>query len=167
MVGTISPSRTPDPTSPVRNYHLPPFTMPILLKPRIPTPTSRHGRPMSLTPLGGQPGGPRSDHTVGQVTDYRQIPAPAPAPAPAPPAASSAREIVTEEEEEADRPARPTVKRQRREMSVALYSKIPESLHRNLKYRSIAEGKTISQLVTELLSETVGSWVAPHQRRAG
>jgi hypothetical protein len=79
--------------------------------------------------------------------------------------ASTPREIV-EEEEEADRPARPAVKRQRREMSVALYTKVPETLHKNLRYRAMAEGKTISQLVTELLSETVGSWVAPHQRRS-
>jgi hypothetical protein len=121
---------------------------------------------MSLAPFGGQPGGPRHDHTTGQVSDYRQVPAPAPAPAPAPPVASSPRETV-EEEEEADRPARATAKRQRREISVALYTKIPESLHKNLRYRAMAEGKTISQLVTELLGETVGSWVAPHQRRAG
>lgn len=121
---------------------------------------------MSLTPHSGQLGGPRQEPLPGQVSDHRPILAPAPAPAPAPPVASSPRETV-EEEEEADRPARPTAKRPRREMSVALYSKIPESLHRNLKYRAMAEGKTISQLVTELLTETVGVWVAPHQRRAG
>ena len=120
---------------------------------------------MSITPLAGQHSTPRHDHIGGQVGDYRPISAQPAAPAPAHPVASTPRE--TEEEEEADRPARPTAKRPRREMSVALYSKIPESLHRNLKYRAMAEGKTISQLVTELLTETVGVWVAPHQRRAG
>ena len=121
---------------------------------------------MSLSPLAGQHSTPRHDHSGGQVGDYRSISAPPAAPAPAHPVASTPRETV-EEEEEADRPARPTAKRPRREMSVALYSKIPESLHRNLKYRAMAEGKTISQLVTELLVETVGVGVAPHQRRAG
>lgn len=121
---------------------------------------------MTLSPFTGQHGTPRPDHTTGQVGDYRPVLAPPAAPAPAPPVASTPREVHTEEEEEGDRPARPTAKRARREISVALYSKIPEGLHRNLKYRAMAEGKTISQLVTELLTDTVGVWVAPHQRRS-
>lgn len=121
---------------------------------------------MTLAPYGGQLGGPRHDPLPGQVSDHRPIPAPPAAPAPAHPVASSAREVHPEEEEEADRPARPTAKRQRREISVALYCKVPEGLHRNLKYRALAEGKTVSQLVCELLGDTVGVWVAPHQRRS-
>lgn len=84
-------------------------------------------------------------------------PAPPPAPAPALPVQASPRD-----EEEPTSSPRPRAKR--RESTVALYVRVPESLQRNLKLRAVAEGIAISELVTELLSETVGSWSAPYRR---
>lgn len=100
----------------------------------------------------------QSSHLATPSQREPTAPPPAAAPVPAPPPAQA----LPREEEEA--PIAPKARKQKRESTVALYCRVPESLQRNLKLRAVAEGSTIAELVVELLSESVGSWSAPYRR---
>lgn len=89
---------------------------------------------------------------VGQVTPPRS-------PVPSTPPAATPRSA------EPETPSPPPARRpKKREATTPLYVRIPESLARNLRLMAVAEDRTQSEIVSEVLLQTVGQWVAPYRK---
>jgi hypothetical protein len=46
-----------------------------------------------------------------------------------------------------------------------LYVKVPESIAQNLRLMAVAEDRTQSEIVSEILSGTIGQWVRPYRKQ--
>jgi hypothetical protein len=53
-----------------------------------------------------------------------------------------------------------------KESTVALYLRVPASVARNLKLAAVAEDITMSDIVSRMLEQHLGTWVAPYRKSA-
>lgn len=68
-------------------------------------------------------------------------------------------------EPETPPPAPPARRPKRREATCALYVKVPESIAQNLRLMAVAEDRTQSEIVSEILAGTIGQWVRPYRKQ--
>jgi len=81
-------------------------------------------------------------------------------PVPSTPPAATPRSA----EPESPSPS-PVRRPKKREATTPIYVRVPESLAQNLRLMSVAEDRTQSEIVSEILAATIGQWVRPYRKQ--
>ena len=113
-------------------------------------------KPPLTSPMAPAVWRPKVTDSATSVATHQAVPAQA-TPAPAP-IATAAPAVPAD-----DSSARRTP-RKKAETTVPLYVRVPASVAKNLKLMALAEDCTQSDIVSRLLGEHVGQWVAPYRK---
>ena len=113
-------------------------------------------KPQLTSPIAPSVWRPKPVESATSVSPHQAVPAQAtPAPAPIAPAAPAVH---------ADDSSTRRTPRKKAETTVPLYVRVPASVAKNLKLMALAEDCTQSDIVSRLLGEHVGQWVAPYRK---